>query len=69
MSPDLTRWRVPCLIYAGEDDEMHANAARAASEIPNATFVSLPGHTHFSAERVVGELLPHVVELFRAAGA
>lgn len=69
VSPDLTRWRVPCLIYAGEDDEMHANAARAASEIPNATFVSLPGHTHFSAERVVGELLPHVVELFRAAGA
>jgi pimeloyl-ACP methyl ester carboxylesterase len=67
ISPDLTRWTVPCLIYAGENDELHANAARAATEIPNARFVSLPGHTHFSAERVAGELLPRVLELFRAA--
>ena len=67
LSRDLTSWRTPCLIYAGEDDEMHENASRAAAEIPNATFVSLPGHTHFSAERVSGELLPRVLELFRGA--
>jgi pimeloyl-ACP methyl ester carboxylesterase len=68
VSRDLTAWKVPCLIYAGDDDEMHENAARAATEIPNATFVSLPGHTHFSAERVADQLLPRVLELFRAAG-
>lgn len=67
ISTDLTKWTVPCLIYAGEEDEMHENAARAASEIPEATFVSLPGHTHFSAERVADQLLPRVLELFRSA--
>jgi pimeloyl-ACP methyl ester carboxylesterase len=67
ISQDLTKWEVPCLIYAGAEDEMHEGAARAAAEIPGAVFLSLPGHTHFSAERVADELLPHVVELFRAA--
>lgn len=66
VSTDLASWRVPCLIYAGEDDEMHDSAARAAKEIPGATFVSLPGHTHFSAERVADPLLPQVLELFRS---
>jgi pimeloyl-ACP methyl ester carboxylesterase len=67
ISEDLTTWTVPCLIYAGTEDEMHANAARAAAEIPGATFLSLPGHTHFSAERVADQLLPHVLDLFRSA--
>jgi pimeloyl-ACP methyl ester carboxylesterase len=67
VSQDLTKWNVPCLIYAGEEDEMHEGAARAATEIPGATFVSLPGHTHFSAERVSDQLLPRVLELFRSA--
>jgi pimeloyl-ACP methyl ester carboxylesterase len=67
ISRDLTQWNVPCLICAGEADEMHENAARAASEIPGATFVSLSGHTHFSAERVADQLLPRVLELFRSA--
>lgn len=67
VSRDLTKWNVPCLIYAGEDDEMHDDAERAAAEIPSATFISLPGHTHFSAERVADQLLPRVVELFRSA--
>jgi pimeloyl-ACP methyl ester carboxylesterase len=66
VSSDLSRWTMPCLIYAGEDDEMHDGAARAAGEIPTATFLSLPGHTHFSAERVADELLPHVLTLFRS---
>jgi pimeloyl-ACP methyl ester carboxylesterase len=66
VSEDLTKWNVPCLIDAGEEDEMHENAERAAREIPGATFVSLPGHTHFSAERVSDQLLPRVLDLFRA---
>jgi len=67
ISEDLTKWRVPCLICAGTEDEMHDMAARAAAEIPGAVFVSLPGQTHFSAERVADELLPHVLQLFRSA--
>jgi pimeloyl-ACP methyl ester carboxylesterase len=67
ISEDLSQWTVPCLIYAGADDEMHDNAARAANEIPNAEFLSLTGQTHYSAERTGGELVPHVIELFRAA--
>jgi pimeloyl-ACP methyl ester carboxylesterase len=67
VSQDLTKWNVPCLIYAGEEDEMHENAARAATEIRSATFVSLSGHTHFSAERVSDQLLPRVLELFRTS--
>jgi pimeloyl-ACP methyl ester carboxylesterase len=67
ISRDLTKWTTPGLIYAGEEDEMHDNAARAASKIPGAVFVSLPGHTHFSAERVADQLVPEVLELFRSA--
>ena len=66
ISSDLSRWTTPCLIYAGEEDEMHEGAARAAAEIPNATFISLPGHTHFSAERVGEELLPRVLAFLRS---
>ncbi|HVF08004.1 MAG TPA: alpha/beta fold hydrolase [Actinomycetota bacterium] len=66
ISEDLTRWRVPCLIYAGSDDEMHDAARRAAEEIPNATFLSLPGHTHLSAEEEVGAILDPIRELLRS---
>ena len=69
ISSDLSRWATRCLIYAGAEDVMHDGAARAADEIPGATFISLPGHTHFSAERVGGELLPRVLAFLRAASA
>jgi pimeloyl-ACP methyl ester carboxylesterase len=67
ISPDLSRWRVPCLICAGEADEMHNGAARAAREIPGATFVSLAGHSHISAfYEADAALLPHILELLRS---
>jgi pimeloyl-ACP methyl ester carboxylesterase len=67
ISNDLTAWRVPCLIYAGAEDVMHEGAARAAAEIPGAVFLSLPGHTHFSADRVADEVIPAVLKLLRSA--
>jgi pimeloyl-ACP methyl ester carboxylesterase len=68
VSQDLSRWRVPCLICAGEADEMHDDAARAAREIPGATFVSLAGHSHISAfYEADGVLLPHILELLQSA--
>jgi pimeloyl-ACP methyl ester carboxylesterase len=67
ISEDLSKWDIPCLIYAGSEDEMHDSASRAAAEIPGARFLSLTGHTHFSVERVAEVLYPAVRELFRSA--
>ncbi len=69
VSQDLSRWRLPCLIYVGAEDEMRDDARRAAAEIPGARFLSLPGHTHYSAPDEVDALLPHVLEVFEAAEA
>jgi len=66
IADDLSRWRVPCLIYVGEDDEMHGAARRAAYEIPTATFVSLPGHTHFSSEGETEQVLGPIREFLRS---
>jgi len=68
VSEDLSRWQVPCLICAGEADEMHDDARRAAAEIPGAKFVSLAGHSHISAFYEADDLLvPHILELLRTA--
>jgi pimeloyl-ACP methyl ester carboxylesterase len=68
VSQDLSTWRVPCLICAGEADEMHDAAKRAAEEIPGARFVSLAGHSHISAFYEADDLLlPHILELLRSA--
>jgi pimeloyl-ACP methyl ester carboxylesterase len=68
VSLDLSSWRVPCLICAGEADEMHDAAKRAAEEIPGARFVSLAGHSHISAFYEADDLLlPHILELLRSA--
>jgi pimeloyl-ACP methyl ester carboxylesterase len=70
VSQDLSKWRVPCLVCAGDGDEMHDGARRAAEEIPGARFVSLAGHSHISAFYEADELLlPHVLELLRSATA
>jgi pimeloyl-ACP methyl ester carboxylesterase len=68
ISQDLGKWQVPCLICAGEADEMHDVAERAAREIPGAKFVSLAGHSHISAfDEADAVLLPHILDLLRSA--
>lgn len=70
ISEDLSRWRVPCLICAGETDDMHDDARRAAGEIPGAQFVSLAGHSHISAFYEADDLLlPHILGLLRSSTA
>jgi pimeloyl-ACP methyl ester carboxylesterase len=67
VSRDLSLWRVQCLICAGEADEMHDDARRAAKVIPGAKFVSLAGHSHISAFYEADDLLlPHILELLRS---
>ena len=68
VSQDLGKWRIPCLICVGEDDEMHDDAQRAAEEIPGAIFVSLTGHSHITAFYEADTLLlPHILDLVRSA--
>jgi pimeloyl-ACP methyl ester carboxylesterase len=68
ISEDLSKWAVPCLICAGEADEMHDDAERAAREIPDAKFVSLAGHSHLSAfYEADALLLPHILDLLQSA--
>jgi pimeloyl-ACP methyl ester carboxylesterase len=68
ISEDLRKWHIPCLICAGEADEMHDDAERAARAIPGATFVSLAGHSHISAfYEADAALLPHILDLLHSA--
>ena len=68
ISQDLSKWRVPCLICAGEADEMHDDAETAAREIPGAKFISLAGHSHISAfYEADAVLLPHILDLLHSA--
>lgn len=60
ISSDLTGWRLPCLIYLAEGEDMYANAARAAAEIPTARFLAVHGRTHLSAPLEVEQVLPAV---------
>ena len=67
ISRSLRSWRVSCLICAGAGDEMHDDAQRAAAESPNASFVTLAGHSHLSAFYEADALiLPHIQELLRS---
>jgi pimeloyl-ACP methyl ester carboxylesterase len=66
ISADLSRWRTPCLIAAGDGDEFHDNALRAAGEIPGAAFVSLTGRDHLSSIEEVDRLLPGIRRLLDA---
>ncbi len=67
ISENLSRWHIPCFIYVGAEDEMAPGAARAAQEIPGATFLALDAETHFSGERVAEVVVPRIREFFRAA--
>lgn len=66
ISKDLSHWHVPCFIYVGAEDEMAPGAARAAQEIPGATFLTLDAETHFSAELVARDVVPRILEFLRA---
>lgn len=56
----LPRMAMPCLIFAGEADDVYARAKQGASEIPNATFVSFPNLNHLQTIAASNLVLPHV---------
>lgn len=54
---------LPCLLYAGENDECYAQAQKAAKEMPKATFVSMPNGGHLEDGTWVNVLAPHIKKL------
>jgi pimeloyl-ACP methyl ester carboxylesterase len=64
---DLGTWTVPCLICVAEDDaDFFEQAQRAAAEIPNAEFVSIPGIDHLGVDTArVDPVLPAVLRTLR----
>jgi pimeloyl-ACP methyl ester carboxylesterase len=63
----LTANTIPCLIYAGEaDDGIYAQAQTCARQMPNATFLSVPGG-HVAAYVRFDLLLPHIRKLLAGA--
>jgi len=65
----LSQFAMPCLMYAGEDDEgPFENGPRAAQKIPNAHFFSLPGMNHVGASAAVELILPEVRSFLSRVG-
>jgi pimeloyl-ACP methyl ester carboxylesterase len=67
LSDDLTKWRVPCLVYLGVGDvDFLDQARRAAGEIPNAEFVALEELDHIGAHYEAERVIPAVLRALRA---
>lgn len=62
----LPTMRMPCLLYAGEMDEVHPLAKESAKLIPNGIFVTLPGLDHVEALMQSDEVLPHAKRFLEA---
>jgi pimeloyl-ACP methyl ester carboxylesterase len=59
---------VPCLIFAGEQDNAHSRAKEASEIIPNATFLSLPDLDHVEATCQIDLVLPHMRKFLAEVG-
>jgi pimeloyl-ACP methyl ester carboxylesterase len=58
--------RVPMLIFVGDLDDQHPGAQKAAEQIAEASFVSLPGLDHFAALSSSDLVLPRIKEFVRS---
>ena len=56
----LPTMRMPCLLYAGEMDEVYPLAVKCAKQMANVTFVTLPGLDHGAAIERTDQVLPHI---------
>lgn len=57
----LAHMAAPALLYAGDADPLHEGVARAAAQLPQGRFVSLPGLNHAQASERADAVLPHVL--------
>ena len=56
----LPTMRMPCLLYAGEMDEVYPLAQKCAKQIAHVTFVTLPGLDHGAAIERIDQVLPQI---------
>ncbi|MFQ5872511.1 MAG: alpha/beta fold hydrolase [Dehalococcoidia bacterium] len=68
VSDVLTAMKIPCLLYVGGADEESHGMKDCAKDIPNATFVSLPGLDHIQASFRSYLVLPHVTRFLQKVG-
>ena len=61
----IAKLDIPCLIYCGDSDGFFPSAKAAASMIPNAEFVPLPGLDHGQASRASDESLPFILKFLK----
>ncbi len=60
---DIVNMTLPTFVYAGTRDQRnHEPAKRCAGLAPNASFLSLPNHTHMQAFLAADTMIPHVRE-------
>jgi pimeloyl-ACP methyl ester carboxylesterase len=66
ISDDLTKWRMPCLVYLGAGDvDFLEQARRAADEIQNAELVTLDELDHIGAHFEAERVIPAVLRMLR----
>jgi pimeloyl-ACP methyl ester carboxylesterase len=56
---------MPCLVFAGEADPVHAANKEFVARMPNATFFSLPGLNHAEVFFRCDLVLPHITQFLR----
>ena len=57
---ELSLVSVPCLVFCGELDPTYVGAKKAASHMPHAKFVPLPGLDHVQTFLRSDLVLPHI---------
>jgi pimeloyl-ACP methyl ester carboxylesterase len=63
---NLGSWRMPCLIFVGENDEDFLDQARrAADEIPRAEFIAVPEQSHMGAHLSHDVVIPAALRTLR----
>jgi pimeloyl-ACP methyl ester carboxylesterase len=62
---ELARISIPCLLFCGDLDPLHAGVKESVKHMPQARFVSLPGLDHMTAA-VRGDLVLPLVKEFLA---
>ena len=64
--PTLT---IPCLVYYGDADPGHVRAREYVTQIPDATFVALPGLDHWAGIYRSDLALPHIRAFLKRVAA
>jgi len=62
----LPNLKLPCLLYAGDQDQAFSKTRSTAQRIPHAVFVTLEGLNHAGAFFHSDRVLPHVTDFLEA---